>query len=74
MGHHHKEHHHTVRKVVQSKWLQVIAGSFLMLSTFATFLQLHHGIFVMGIYHAAQMLPDIVQASERILRFRKDKK
>ena len=67
-------HHHSVRKVVQSRWLQVIAGSILMLSTFATFLQLHHGIFAMGLYHAAQMLPDIVQASERILRFRKDKK
>ena len=65
------EHHHNVRKVVQSRWLQVITGSVLMLSTFATFLELHHGIFAMGLYHAAQMLPDIVQATERILRFRK---
>ena len=62
--------HHKLRRVVKNHWVQVVVGTILLISVFTSYLGLHHGILAMGAWHIAQSIPDILQALERISRWK----
>lgn len=63
---------HRSHKFVKHPWVQGIVGSILLVSVFTEFLGLHHGLFAIGIWHVAQLTPNILQALERILKWREN--
>ena len=64
------ERHLRLNRLVKNPWVQGIVGSVLLLSVFTEFLGLHHGLFALGLWHLAQLTPNILQAVERILRWK----
>ena len=67
------DRHKRVEKLVQNAWVQGIVGSILLVSVFTEFWGLHHGIFALGVWHVAQLTPNILQVLERVNKLlRKD--
>ena len=60
------ERHRRLQQIVSHAWVQGIVGSILLVSVFTEFLGVHHGLFAVGVWHVAQLTPNILQALERI--------
>ena len=68
--------HHRLRRFVKNPYLQFVVGMVLLISTLlgGFELKVHHGFAIIGIWHIAQASPDVLQALERISRWKRRKK
>jgi hypothetical protein len=67
--------HHHLRRFVKNPYLQLVVGVVLLVSTLLSGfeLEVHHGFAIIGIWHITQAAPGILQALERISRWRRKK-
>ena len=64
----------SLHKIVMTPLLQFSIGSILLfISITEVFFRPSHGIMIIGAYHIFQALPNILQALERIARWRRKK-
>ena len=55
------EKHRRLKTLVENTWIQGVVGSILLLSVFTEYFGYHHGLFALGIWHVAQLTPNILQ-------------
>lgn len=64
-----KHHKDLLNKIIDSGWIQGISGVMLLISVTTSFFHIDHALILVGISHVFSVIPNILQALERIRKW-----